>query len=259
MFEVENLSQINDRITRAFNVMDKVTAGMIAGNIRGGVIAGATGVGKSYSVLEAFERAELEEKIKFKEVKGSMSGIGLYQTLFEMSDPGSVLLLDDADKVFDDMEPVNLLKAALDTSKKRRISWIKESRALQDAGIPTQFEYNGSIMFISNKDFVREIERETKIAPHLKAIIGRSLFLDLGIHTQREIFVRLMQVVNTHDFMTDNGITGDQAATMLGWIYANLDRVRVLSIRTAVRVAGMIKTDPDWRDMAEVLVLKKAV
>jgi hypothetical protein len=258
MTEVENLSQINTRITRAFTVMDKVTAGMIAGNIRGGVIAGATGVGKSYSVLEAFERAALEEKIKFKEVKGSMSGIGLFQTLFEMSDPGSILLLDDADSIFDDIEPVNLLKAALDTSKRRKISWIKESRVLQDAGIPNQFEYNGSIMFISNKDFVREIERETKIAPHLKAILGRTLFLDLGIHTRREIFVRLMQVVNTHDFMVDNGINSDQAAIMLDWVYQNLDRVRVLSIRTAVQVAAMIKTDPDWKDMAEVLVLKKA-
>ena len=45
---------------------------------------------------------------------------------------------------------LNILKAALDSSKKRYISWNTDSNMLGREGIPDRFEFKGSVIFITN-------------------------------------------------------------------------------------------------------------
>ena len=39
------------------------------------------------------------------------------------------------------------------------------------------------------------------------------------------------------------------------WLTEHLGMIRVLSIRTVLQLASMVKTDEDWKDMAEVTML----
>ena len=70
-----------------------------------------------------------------------------------------------------------------------------------------------------------------------------------------EILVRIAQVVFSKEFLRENGVTKAQAQEMMRWLTEHLGMIRVLSIRTVLQLASMVKTDEDWKDMAEVTML----
>ena len=278
----ESFPQIHKRIMHTFGVLNKVAQGVIGGHIRASVVSGAAGCGKTYTMEKALKRAQSDGLIAYESVRGSMSAIGLYRELWRASGEyrpmgGSgeedeesgedtnygdgkhhVLLIDDCDSIFADLDALNLLKAALDTTKTRRVHWNKESRVLDEEGVPRNFEFNGAVVFITNIDFQSEIDADKKMSPHYAALMSRCMYVDLGIHTKREIFVRISQVVFSKEFLKESGLKTEQAKEMMEWLRLHVDRVRTLSIRTILQLASLVKTDPDWQAMAEVIMLKKA-
>jgi len=253
--QLESLPSIDARIRKTFSVLRRVAKGMIAGHLNAAIVAGAPGVGKTYTLERELRAAEDEGLIAYQSVKGSMSAVGLYKQLWECREPGSILLLDDTDSVFSDMDSLNLLKASLDTGKSRRVHWNKESKVLDAEGIDRAFDFEGGVVFITNINFMREINRGVKMSAHYEALVSRSLYVDLGIHSKREVLVRIGQVVFSREFLDNNGLTRSEAQEMLEWLAANLARVRTLSIRTILQLVSLVKTDGHWRDMAECLIL----
>jgi hypothetical protein len=253
---VETESNIDQRIQRTFKVLDKVAKGVIAGNMRSVIVSGAPGCGKTYTLENHLNEAAEKGSIELSEVKGSMSAIGLYKTLWENRDSNNVLLIDDCDSIFSDLDALNLLKAALDTGKTRRLCWNKMSRVLDEEGIDRSFTFEGSVIFITNIDFSREVARGNKMAPHYDALMSRSTYVDLGIHNKREVLVRIKQVSHSAEFLKNNGITSAQADVMIEWLSKHVARLRTLSIRTALQLASLLKTDSEWEEMAEVIMLK---
>ena len=252
----EKMADIDARIKHTFAVLNKVSQGVINGHIRSVIVSGAAGCGKTYTLETALVEAEAADKIRYQSVKGAMSAIGLYRQLFECSEPGNVLVIDDCDSIFGDLDALNLLKAALDTGKHRKVHWNKESRILDGEGVPRTFEFNGAVAFITNIDFTAEIEAEKKMTPHYKALLSRCLYIDLGIHNKREVLVRIGQVVYSSEFLNDNDLRKEQAANMMKWLTANLNRVRTLSIRTILQLASLVKSDKDWEGMANTVMLR---
>ena len=255
--DAETLEDVGARIKSTFIVLNKVAKGLIDQNIRAVIVSGAAGCGKSYTLELALENAESDGTISYDSVKGAMSAIGLYRKLYESSEEGSVLVLDDCDSIFSDLDALNLLKAALDTGKTRKVHWNKESRVLADEGIPNSFEFNGSVVFITNIDFTAEIERDSKMTPHYKALLSRCLYVDLGIHSKREVLVRISQVMFSTEFLKNNDLSMEQAQKMMKWLNPKIERVRTLSIRTILQLASLVKTDSDWQGMADAIMLKK--
>lgn len=253
---VETHEQIDARIRRVFNVLNKVAGGIVQGHLNAAIVSGAPGCGKTHGMERELSRAEKAGKITYNTVKGSMSPIGLYRSLYECSEAGSVLVIDDCDSIFGDLDALNLLKACLDTGKTRMVHWNKESRALADEGVPRKFEFKGAVIFITNIDFAHEILKGNKMAPHYEALLTRSLYVDLKVHTKKEVLVRVNQVVYEDEFLSDNGITRKQAEGMMAWLTAHVDHLRTLSIRTVIQMAALVKTDGAWQDMAECLLLK---
>lgn len=254
---IESLSEINHRILRTFSVLGKVSQGIVRGHINASIVSGAAGCGKTYTLETAFTKAMALGKIQYESVKGGMSPIGLYKQLYNVRNEGSVLVVDDCDGIFGDLESLNLLKAALDTGKRRTVHWNKESQALKAEGIENSFEFNGAVVFVTNIDFVREIARESKMSPHYKALMSRCMYVDLGIHSKREILVRVSQVVMDLGFLSENSLTKHAAAEMMKWLTEHLPTLRQLSIRTILQLVSLVKTDNDWREMADVLMLEK--
>lgn len=252
----ESYTSIGERINRTFTMLEKVAGGIVEGNIPAVIISGAAGCGKTYTLEHALNTAQEQELITYTTIRGAMSPIGLYRQLFEASEPGNVLVIDDCDSIFADIDSLNLLKAALDTSKVRKVHWNKESRVLDNEGIPRHFDFNGSVVFITNIDFQTEIERDVRMTPHFKALMSRCLYVDLGIHSKREILVRISQVMFGDRFLSSNNLSRPQAEEMLAWITRNVDRVRTLSIRTVLQLASLVKTTRDWQSMADAIMVK---
>ena len=255
----ETDEQAIERIRERFDILEEMTEGAVDGTVRAMIVVGPPGVGKSFGVEKVLDRSSMFDKIggrrpRFEVVKGAMSAIGLYCKLFAYSDAGSVLVFDDCDSVLFDEIALNILKAALDTSAKRFISWNSDSRLLRQEGIPDRFEFKGSAIFITNVNF--DNVRSKKIRDHLAALESRCHYLDLTMHTTREKMLRIRQIVrdgmlNSYEF--EPGVSEE----IVDFMFANLARLRELSLRTVQKIADLRKTMPDrWQRVAQISVMK---
>lgn len=253
----ESDQEIMDRIEKRFNILTVMTKGCIAGDVRAMIVTGPPGVGKSFNVEAEMEKASLFDKIsgkaaRYEVVKGAMTAIGLYCKLFEFSDSGNILVFDDCDDVFNDEQSLNILKAALDSGKRRRICWNSDSSMLRRESVPDQFDFKGSVIFITNKNF--ENVKSKKMQDHLAALESRCHFLDLTMNTMRDKFLRIKQIARTGLLWSAYGFTDAEEAQILDFIDVNKLKLREMSLRMALKVADMFKMakdiKADWQDLA---------
>lgn len=254
----EENAKLEAEIAKRFRVMNTILKGVVGGDIPSVIISGAPGCGKSYTVEELANRAKLDGELnKVHHVKGKMSAFALFLALWENRDRGDLLVLDDADSIFEDQDAFNIMKAALDSGARRTVHWATMNSHMQDNDIPQHFEYRGSVIFLTNKDFNREIDRNSRMSPHFKALVSRCGYLDLKVHQPNEILIRVKQVVKESDLMYNLGMPDDKADEIIEWVDQNVDRMREVSIRTINKLAGYVKSCGDeWKDMAEVMMLK---
>jgi hypothetical protein len=183
-----------------------------------------------------------------------MSAIGLYKKLYEYSDKKCILVFDDCDSVLLDDIALNILKAALDTSKKRTISWNTDSRSLIAEGVPNSFEYKGGAIFITNINFANI--KSKKLQDHLAALESRCHYIDLTIHTERDKMLRIKQIVGD-GMLKDYEFTAEQEAELVEFVDSNKKRLRELSLRTVLKAADLIKSFPaKWQRVAEVSLMR---
>jgi hypothetical protein len=253
-----------DRIATRFEILDEMSAACIKGDIRAMIVSGPPGVGKSFGVEQQLEKASLFDKIankrqKYEVVKGAMTALGLYAQLYRYSDKGNILVFDDCDSVFGDELSLNILKAALDSGKRRRICWNSDSRLLREEGIPNAFEFKGSAIFITNLKF--ENVRSKKLQDHLEALESRCHFVDLTIDTERDKMLRIRQVNRDAQggLFGDYSFMNNEAELILDFMEANRTKLRELSIRTALKIADLVKMSPNkWQALAMNTVMRRA-
>ena len=247
--------------TRArFEVLTDMTKAVKAGDVRAMIVTGPPGVGKSFGVEEVLSKDDLfntlgERKPRYEIVKGAMSAIGLYSKLYEFSAEKNVVVFDDCDSILLDDLSLNILKAALDSSKKRTISWNTDSRILRSEGIPDRFEFKAGAIFITNIKF--ENVRSKKLQDHLAALESRCHYIDLQMDTDREKVLRIKQIVQ--DGMLDHYELADIARDeVVDFVADNKNKLRELSLRTVLKVADLRKSFPNnWKAMAEVTVMRR--
>jgi len=255
----ESDEQIMDRIGKRFKILDDMTRAAKEGDIKAMIVSGPPGVGKSYGVEQQLEKDAAFDDIaghsrKHEVVKGAMSAIGLYAKLYKYSNPKNVVVFDDCDSVLLDDLSLNILKAALDTSKKRYISWNTDSRLLRSEGIPDRFEFKGSAIFITNIKF--ENVRSKKLKDHLEALESRCHYVDLTIDGEREKMLRIKQIVRD-GMLEDYDMPQERKDDVIEFIDENKKRLRELSLRTVLKIADLAKSFPtEWRDYASTTVMK---
>lgn len=256
----ETETEAMDRIANRFAVLDEMSSACIAGNIRAMIVTGPAGIGKSHGVTQQMEKASMFDKIsgkrpRFEIVKGAISGIGLFATLYKYSDAKNVLVFDDCD-VWEDQDALNVLKGALDSGKTRRISWNKDSRLLRDEGVPNTFNFNGSIIFITNKTF--DSKKASKIQPHLDALQSRCHFLDLTVDSERDKMLRIKQVHRDADggLFADYDFSQEQTDEIMSFIDTNHNKLREVSLRMCLKIADLVKISGNWRELAKATCMK---
>jgi hypothetical protein len=153
---------------------------------------------------------------------------------------------------------LNILKAALDSSKKRTICWNTDSRMLRAEGVPDRFEFKGSAIFITNIKF--ENVRSAKLKDHLGALESRCHYLDLTLDTTRDKMLRIKQIMmdgmlDAYDFA--EGVKEE----LYEYVDANKDKLRELSLRTVIKIADLRKMAGEgsdkWKRLAETTVMKR--
>ena len=258
----ETDEQILERLGERFQILTEMTKAVKQGDIRAMIVSGPPGVGKSFGVEAVLQKDGLfdtlaERKPKYEVVKGAMSALGLYAKLYEFSNEKNVVVFDDCDGVLMDELSLNILKGALDSSKKRYIAWNTDSRLLRSEGIPDRFEFKGSAIFITNIKF--EHVRSKKLRDHLDALESRCHYIDLQMDTAREKILRIKQVVKENEMLADYEFEACVQDEIVEFVEANQDKLRELSLRMVLKLAGLRKSFPTaWVAMARTTCMKRA-
>jgi len=250
------------RLADRFEILEDMTRAVKKGDVKAMIVTGPPGVGKSFGVEKVLSKHDVFANVaqdgklkKYEVVKGAMSAIGLYKKLYEFSDKKCILVFDDCDSILLEDLSLNILKAALDSGKKRTIHWNTDSRLLRSEGVPNSFEFKGGAIFISNIKF--DHVKSKKLKDHLEALESRCHYLDLTIDTTREKLLRIQQVVSEHGMLDSYDLDEFAKKEVVNFIVDNAARMRELSLRMVLKVADIRASMPaKWQAVVEVTCMR---
>lgn len=257
----ETDEEIIERLRERFQILEDMTFAVKKGHVRAMIVSGAAGVGKSWGVENVLSDYQLmadianDQKLRqFEVVKGKISALGLYAKLYQYRDKNNVIVFDDIDDVLMEEACLNILKAAVNTSGSCTVHWNTDSRKLDREDIPNSFDFRGGLIFITNIN-LGDV-RSKRTASHIRALESRCHTIDLTIHTQREILLRIRQLVK--DGMLDRyGFEQETVDEILNFIEDNKGKAEVLDLRTVIKLADLCRAFPErWKAMANVTLLK---
>jgi len=257
----ESDEQIIERMRERFAILDDMTRAVKGGHVRAMIVSGPPGVGKSFGVERVLEKHDVFATVaandrlkKYEIVKGAMSALGLYKKLYDYRGKKHILVFDDCDSVLLDDLSLNILKAALDSSKKRTIHWNTDSRLLREEGVPNSFEFEGGCIFITNIKF--DNVKSKKLRDHLEALESRCHYLDLTIDSERDKMLRIRQIVGD-GMLTEYNFSTAEQEEIISFIDTNKKRLRELSLRMVLKIADLKKSFPErYQRVAEVSCMR---
>lgn len=237
---------LDETLEDIYDISRKVAAGAFNSLM----ISGRAGTGKTYQVEKALKDEGLIEDEDYLIISGSVSTVMMYKKLFQYKN--KTLVFDDADAVFRDESGRNILKAALDTKKVRRISYLKKSSmvfdpkdyesdpegeflAIENGLVPSYFEFTGRVIFISNLD-------KDKADPD-GAIQSRSILIDVNPDdaTLMERIKTLLPVLEPRDM----------PLSQKEEVYEFMKESKDVSMRTFVKAAGLVESGvKNWQRKA---------
>lgn len=228
-----------------------------ANSVNSLIVSGKGGVGKTYNVDKRLQQADDNFEIDYKKISGKVTTMGLYEALYKSRHAASVLLLDDVD-IFSDETNIDLLKAVLDTSAKRVVSYSTSAKYLDQQGIPKQFEFRGKVIFLTNKNLSQMAKGKNSLAPHIDALITRSIFIDLQLFTNEEVMIHIENIMKKTNLLENQFVSKEGSEQILNWMLKNEESLRSPSLRMPVLMAGLYNKFPyEWESMCENMFLEK--
>jgi hypothetical protein len=123
-------------------------------------------------------------------------------------------------------------------------------------GLPTQFDFEGTVIFITNTDFDYQVARENAMSPHFEALISRSMYIDLKMKTKKDYIVRIKQVVEA-GMLREYNLSKTDEKEIVEYIESMQDKMRELSLRIVLKIAKLKKSKPtQWKTLARVVCTK---
>lgn len=246
---------VNDR----FKFLEDYTDMVITGAIPSLLVTGDGGLGKSFTVMNRFNIRGLRNAMAFLPadgseidssvlanmgdyivIKGSSTAKGLYRALYENRE--SIVVFDDCDKVLEDKTAIMILKAALDSTEKRVISWNADMA--KSDNLPKSFEFKGGCIFISNK-------RQCDID---QAIKSRAMRVDLTMTVTEKLDRMAAILPSVSDYCET--IKNDA----LNFLIAHASIATDLNMRTLINICKIRKSSDEhegissWEQLAKYAI-----
>lgn len=243
---VETVEEIEKKLKIRFDALATMTKATAMGVNRGMIVSGPAGLGKSFTVEDI-----LKGRDRVTYVKGYVRPMALYELLYNARSKNSVIVFDDSDSVFGDDVSLNLLKGAMDTTDKRILSWLSQSLDRMEGDVPSEFEFEGGIIFITNMDFDAMIATGNKMAAHFQALISRCHYIDLAMKTKMDYLVRIKQVVNA-GMLAARGFNKSEVIQIIDFIEHNVENLRELSLRMVIKISDLFRMEDKWQELASI-------
>lgn len=235
--------------------------------------------GKTQTVEDTLAAAGLTDGNGYFKNTGTASPFGIYEMLYKHRN--SIILFDDSDGALSDQDGRNIIKAATDTKKQRKLAWSKKNAKLFDPDrgppkpkgkkkggrddididniddfeddiddtleeptdmIPSHFNFEGRIIFISNMQL-------DKLDPD-GALRTRAFVIAIN-PTNEEIYQRMGEIIdNIH--LESGSLTRDERLEVLDIIKSS-NKKGDASLRTLVRALNIASSGASqWKTLVRL-------
>jgi hypothetical protein len=144
--------QIRNSLDKHYDRLTKFVKMVTRENSRSLIVNGDAGMGKTEFTTDIIESYAEQNKVECGFISGTLSAVELYCRMFENRKKGQVLVIDDTDKILENTESLEVLKAGLDTRKDKRLTWGKAySSHLNSRNVSPEFEFHGKVIIITNR------------------------------------------------------------------------------------------------------------
>ena len=269
-----NTNPIIDEVVSRYKTIENYTKMFVTTSnsaIRGLLISGDAGFGKTHYTKLGLSYADHENMDYLK--GSSISAAALYVKLYQNREEGQVLVLDDVDIIGKSKGEFNsiidLIKGATEPSKDselRTLSWERANRnpLMVDNDVPTNFEFNGSIIWITNER-IRTLA--DKAGSHWNAIDSRFFKVEAWLNDQEKLMYTLhlvedIDMLGKECYAKEDGYSKDIINTTITYLRKNYRYMfdfndnSTVSPRSAIKLADTISNFPDnWESMADMQFL----
>lgn len=124
---------------------------------------------------------------------------------------------------------------------------------LNKLNVPTGFDFQGSVILISNVGFG---SAGGKIGAHLDALKDRSFTLTIANNSRESLFKQLCFMVIKKNLLSSFSLSTGQIQDILMYVENNIESLPKISLRLAIKLAQLVKESPDnWYQMANNVLL----
>ena len=264
------LEQAVDPITaeELFDDLERLVKMVVKGARPSLVVIGGPGTGKTKTITDTVNAAGLKKGPQWVMVKGKAAPLALYSTIFLNKE--KLILFDDTDSVWANDDSVNILKAALDSSPVRTVSWAStatqavthmtdeekaeyEQRVFDElqadpsakVKLPGEFDFGGRIIFISNMP-------KKELDP---AVLNRSMFIDMTL-TPEQVFDRIEGIMDKLSSPNSMQVSHDVKLEVFDFLkeQSASGKMKYVSIRTFIGALGVASSgDPEWKRLLKYM------
>src|SRR3954454_1821277 len=146
------------------------------------------------------------------------------------------------DRIFDDLEKVELLKGALENERTPEI-YVEPSYNLP-ALQPNPFSFEAKVIVVTNDSFPTMIRLKPKLGPHIAALASRMYYHDLGVYTQAQKLANAYRFIKRGKLLEEFHLSSTEIIDVVRWLADNKDLVSI-GLRQTKRIALFRKNRPD--------------
>ncbi len=234
--------------------LDGLVKGLVKGAFNALFIAGKGGTGKTQTVEDALAAEGLSDGNGYFKNTGTASAAGMYALLYH--NRNGIIVFDDSDGALADTDARNIIKAATDTKKVRKLVWTKKSSFIFDPEneddeqyeddpqmAPKFFDFKGRIIFISNLPL-------NKLDPD-GALRTRAFVINVD-PTDEELFERMEQIL--YKIKLEDGLTlSNEERRECMEVVRSSKRKGDVSLRKLVRALNLRASGaPNWARLVEL-------
>lgn len=227
---------------------------------RGLLVSGDAGMGKTYYTMKGLYSSVPKENIEY--IKGSsITAASFYIKLWLCREQGKVLVLDDVDIIHKSPAELttilDLMKGATEmTSGERIIGWerVALNKMMKDLGVPKSFDFQGSLVWITN-DSVEDIGKRCK--GHWPALSSRMTQVIVRLDQHQKLQYTLYLLTEQHMLgenctVREGGYSDDIVADVVDYVRNYWGSLREVTPRSATKIADTMEMYPNhWETIVE--------
>ena len=213
---------------------------------RGLIVNGPAGGGKTEVVRQTLDASGK----KYHCLKGTLSAPELFIRIHKHAkDSNQILIIDDTDVCFNDVEMADILKAALDPDD-GRMYYGKRSHYLRRDNVPQEFQCKGKVILISNQPLkVSTISAKAKQS--IQPILDRCLYIPAGLNDEwTAVAMRLLYAVGRIRCLAKSTLDTSVKDSIIDFVTSEYTHFNRLTFRTILTCIDMYNIDAnDWKSL----------